>query len=170
MTRKGYVVATVAAVLGIAIASIVSITPKLIWNASASVPIGLYRVAPAGQLRQSDLVAVMPPESFGSFMVARGYIGRDVLILKHVMGLPGQCVCRTDGRVTVDDVAHGDALQRDSRGRALPVWQGCRVLADDEIFLMNPKVRDSLDSRYFGPFPTSAVIGRAIPILTSTGG
>ncbi|PZQ20169.1 MAG: conjugal transfer protein, partial [Sphingopyxis macrogoltabida] len=32
--------------------------------------------------------------------------------------------------------------------------------------LLNPDHPDSLDGRYFGPLRASAVLGRAIPILT----
>ena len=31
---------------------------------------------------------------------------------------------------------------------------------------MNWQSTDSLDSRYFGPLPASAVIGRAVPVWT----
>ncbi|MET3837735.1 type IV secretory pathway protease TraF [Brevundimonas sp. UYEF29] len=64
----------------------------------------------------------------------------------------------------------GDALDRDRRGRPLPVWQGCRLVANGELFLMNWQVRDSLDGRYFGPLPASAVIGRATPLYTDEDG
>ena len=37
--------------------------PRLIWNASASVPIGLYAVHPAGALHVTELVVVQPPEA-----------------------------------------------------------------------------------------------------------
>ena len=58
----------------------------------------------------------------------------------------------------------GKARERDSRGRALPVWEGCRVIRRDEVFLMNPQSADSLDGRYFGPLPAALVVGRAIPL------
>lgn len=64
----------------------------------------------------------------------------------------------------------GDALDRDRRGRPLPVWQGCRSVAAGELFLMNWQVGDSLDGRYFGPLPASAVIGRATPLYTDEDG
>jgi type IV secretory pathway protease TraF len=35
---------------------------------------------------------------------------------------------------------------------------------------MNPEARDSLDGRYFGPLPTSSVIGRATPLYTDENG
>ncbi|MBB6014511.1 conjugative transfer signal peptidase TraF [Aquamicrobium lusatiense] len=169
MTRARYVMLTAAA-LATVIASIGPTAPKLVWNASASVPIGFYTIAPADRLEVPDLVAVMPPESVAGFMVARGYVARDVPLLKHVVGLPGQRLCRDGRAITVDGIELGEALERDSRGRDLPVWQGCRTIAEDEIFLMNLDVGDSLDGRYFGPFPASAVIGRAIPLFTDEDG
>ena len=56
------------------------------------------------------------------------------------------------------------ARERDGRGRPLPAWQGCRVIAPGELFLMNWQSADSLDGRYFGLIPASAVIGRAHPV------
>ena len=58
----------------------------------------------------------------------------------------------------------GDARERDRRGRALPVWEGCCVIRRDEVFLMNSQSADSLDGRYFGPLPAASIVGRAIPL------
>lgn len=140
----------------------------LIWNASASVPLGLYWVERPTVLEIGDLVAVMPPAPLAAFMVMRGYIGADVPLLKHVAGLPGQRLCRSGATITVDGVVLGEALPRDRLGRDLPDWQGCRLLQDGEIFLMNREVRDSLDGRYFGPLPADAVIGVARPIWVAS--
>ena len=169
MTRARYIMVTVAALAAV-IAGSIPTAPRLVWNASASVPIGLYAIAPADRLKVPDLVVVMPPEPFAGFMVARGYVGRDVPILKHVIGLPGQRVCRDGAAITVDGRHLGEARERDSQGRDLPVWQGCRTIVEGEVFLMNPAVSDSFDGRYFGPFPASAVIGRASPLFTDEGG
>ncbi|MBS7701422.1 MAG: S26 family signal peptidase [Chelatococcus sp.] len=143
---------------------------KLIWNASASAPIGLYAIAAADALEVPELVAVLPPEPIAQFMVARGYVGRGVPLLKRVVGLPGQRVCRAGRTITVDDVEMGAALERDRMGRVMLVWQGCRIIAPGELFLMNSDVRDSFDGRYFGPLPAAAVIGRAIPLFTDESG
>jgi conjugative transfer signal peptidase TraF len=170
MTRFGYVMVTYVATIGVAVASLVSLPLRLVWNASASVPIGFYLIDPPRDVRVGDLVAVMPPKPLADFMVERGYIGRNVPLLKHVAALPGQQVCRTGNAITVDDVRFGDALDRDRRGRPLPVWQGCRKVADGDIFLMNVSVADSLDSRYFGPIAANAVIGHATPLYTDEDG
>jgi conjugative transfer signal peptidase TraF len=170
MTRFGYVMVTYSVVMGFVIGCFFPVTPKLIWNASASVPNGLYDLTPPRDLHVGDLVAVTPPKSLADFMVERGYIGRDVPLMKHVAGLPGQQACRIGNTITVDGVPFGDALDRDRMGRDLPVWQGCRRIADGDIFLMNSTVRDSLDGRYFGPIPARTVIGRATPIYTDEDG
>ena len=170
MTRFGYVMVTYFAAMGVAVAAFIPTSTKLIWNATASAPIGFYTIAPADQLEVPELVVVMPPEPLADFMVERGYVGRGVPLLKRVLGLPGQRVCRSRDLITVDGVPMGDALDRDRRGRPLPVWQGCRLVANGELFLMNWQVRDSLDGRYFGPLPATAVIGRATPLYTDEDG
>jgi conjugative transfer signal peptidase TraF len=170
MTRLGYAITTTAAVSLLGILSLVSFAPKLIWNASASTPIGLYAVEPDRTPEVADLVAVRAPEPLASFLSEGGYLPRGVPLMKRVVALPGQRVCRTGLAITVDAVPMGQALDRDRRGNQLPVWQGCRVVADRELFLMNWEARDSLDGRYFGPLPASAVIGRAIPLYTDEDG
>jgi conjugative transfer signal peptidase TraF len=170
MRRLGYVMATGLAAMGVVLASIVPVPVKLLWNASASTPLGLYDLAAPNGLMVGDLVAVRPPKKLADFMIGRGYIGRNVPLLKHVAALPGQRVCRVGHTLTVDGVSLGEAQDRDRRGRALPVWQDCRRIAPDQLFLMNPTVRDSLDGRYFGPLPRGAVIGRAAPLYTDERG
>ena len=170
MTRFGYVMVTYFSIMGVAIASFIPTPTRLVWNVSASAPIGLYAIDPPGDLTVTDLVAVDPPEPLADFMVERGYIGRGVPLLKRVLGLPGQRVCRSGATITVDNVEMGAALERDRMGRDLPVWQGCRIIRDGELFLMNWDIRDSLDGRYFGPVPASSVIGRALPLWTDEEG
>ena len=140
--------------------------PRFVWNVSDSVPIGLYRLRPTGRLAVTELVAVRPPEPTATFLADGNYLPRNVPMLKRVLALPGQTVCREHLTITVDGIAMGVARERDSRGRSLPVWQGCRVVADGEVFLMNWQSADSFDGRYFGVLPTSAIIGRAEPLWT----
>ena len=140
--------------------------PRYIWNVSNSVPAGLYRVEPVDQLIVTELIAVQPPDPLASFLDLNGYLPSGVPMLKRVLALPGQTVCRTGLTVTVDGLEMGLARSRDGRNQPLPDWQGCRVIADDELFVMNWQSLDSLDSRYFGPIPTSAVIGKAVPVWT----
>ena len=138
--------------------------PKLLWNATASTPVGLYRLQPINALNNGDLVAALPPEPVASFLAQGGFLPRGVPLLKHVAALAGQTICRAGNTVTIDGVTIGIALDRDHLGRPLPRWSGCRRLRPGEIFLMNAGVPDSLDGRYFGPLPITSIIGRATPL------
>lgn len=85
-------------------------------------------------------------------------------MLKRVLALPGQTVCQRGLLILIDGIAMGLARDRDGRGRPLSTWQGCRIIAADQLFLMNWQSADSLDGRYFGSIPASAVIARAHPV------
>ena len=121
--------------------------PRFLWNASESVPIGLYRLQPTDRLFVTELVAIEPPEPFATFLADGRFLPRSIPMLKRVLALPGQTVCREELRITVDKTEMGVARERDSRGRTPPVWQGCHVVADGEVFLMNWESADSLDGR-----------------------
>ncbi|RVG06476.1 S26 family signal peptidase [Sinorhizobium meliloti] len=139
---------------------------RLIWNASASVPVGLYRIERADQLDVADLAVVMPPDALAGFLDSRGYLPKGVPLLKRVLALSGTKVCRNGGAISAYDMVYGQAVDRDSRGRPLPVWQGCITVENGQAFFMNWDVPDSLDGRYFGALPLASVIGRAVPLWT----
>jgi conjugative transfer signal peptidase TraF len=140
--------------------------PRFVWNVSESVPTGLYQVQPARDLIVTTLVVAYPPEPLATLLEDGGYLPRDVPLIKRILALPGQTVCRTGPSVAVDGFVMGVARERDHRGRVLPVWEGCHILAGDELFLMNWDEPASLDGRYFGPIPLNAVVGRAVLLWT----
>lgn len=140
---------------------------RFIWNASASVPTGLYRVKPANRIHVSDIAVIMPPEPLSSFLAARGYLPNGVPLLKRVLALGGTTVCRQGTAIIAYGATFGHARERDSRERGLPVWQGCHFITGDEVFLMNWDAADSFDGRYFGPLKLTSIIGRAIPVWTT---
>jgi conjugative transfer signal peptidase TraF len=142
------------------------LAPKLIWNVSASVPIGLYMTHPAGALRIGELLVVAPPEALAIFLDERRYLPKDVPLLKHVAALPGQLVCRMGAAIVIDGSPVGEALDQDHLGRPLPTWQGCRAIIAGEVFLMNRRSALSFDGRYFGPLPARTIIGRAEALWT----
>ena len=166
MTRRAYVVLAALGVVATTVTTVIATPPRLLWNASASVPIGLYSVRPAGVPEVGELVAVAPPRPLAAWLAARGYLPAGVPLIKRVAAMAHQRVCRTGTRIIVSGRTIGVARSRDSRGRVLPVWRGCRTLRDGELFLMNAAVPDSLDGRYFGPVPVRTLIGHVSPILT----
>jgi len=166
MTCLATITTACLAVLFVGMTSLLHPVPTLIWNASASVPIGLYVVKRASILHVGELVVVRPPEALATFIELRGYLAKGVPLLKHIAALRGQEVCRSGRTIAVNGRTMGQALDRDHLGRILPSWQGCRLLADDEVFLMNSRSEYSLDGRYFGPLPASTIVGRADPLWT----
>jgi conjugative transfer signal peptidase TraF len=168
MSRSAMIAIVSIAVLGVRSAALRPSPPRLIWNASGSVPIGLYAAHPAGALQVGELVIATPPEYLAEFLEERRYLPKGVPLLKRILALPGQTVCRSGRALTVDGAAMGEALKRDHLGRPLPVWQGCHRVADGEVFLMNRQAEDSLDGRYFGVLPAVTIIGRAEPLWTIT--
>ena len=140
--------------------------PRLVWNATASAPVGLYRVEPAWDLRRGDFVLARLPDAARELAAERDYLPANVPLVKRVAALAGDTICREQARVTINGIAVATALQADSRGRALMRWSGCRTLAQKQVFLLMPNVPDSFDGRYFGPIDTSAVIGKLVPVWT----
>lgn len=142
----------------------------LIWNATASVPIGLYHIRGSASLHVGERVAIDPPPHLRRILAARGYLPDGMPLLKEIAALPGDRVCRTGLVVTINGAPAGAARRLDSRGRPLPAWQGCHLIAAGELFVMNRRAPGSFDGRYFGPVARAHLIGRASPVWTDEAG
>lgn len=139
--------------------------PKLVFNTTASAPIGFYWVdqtAPS----VGEIAVVQPPPHLARWMAQRRYLPMNVPLLKTVAAVGGARVCSVQGVVSIDGVETVRALERDRLGRRLSAYAGCRRLAGDEVFLLNAATPASLDSRYFGPLKRDAIVGRARPLWT----
>jgi type IV secretory pathway protease TraF len=138
--------------------------PLIVWNATASAPVGLYAVAPFAPTPPGAYALVQPDPALADWLQAAGHLPPRTPLLKRVAAGAGQTVCRHGARLMVDGRTAAWALARDRRGRRLPAWSGCRRLGPGEIFLLNAPA-DSLDGRYFGATAAADVIGRARPIF-----
>lgn len=137
--------------------------PRLIWNASASAPIGLWSVTPDAPLRRSDMVAARLATPWRGFAARRHYLPANVPLIKRVAAIAGDQICAEGGRILVNGRAVATALSRDGAGRSMPRWQGCRLLGDDMVLLLNDPPA-SFDGRYFGPTSRGDIIGKASPL------
>jgi len=164
MRRRTLIGLTATGIALLAGPAALSPTPILIWNATASVPIGLYRIGPRAPLRVGDLVlALHPPQAAA---VLRNSLPPGVPLLKRVAATAGSTVCRVGPDVILDGRMVARAMPADSLGRPLPAWSGCRRLPPGEVFLLNHTVPASLDGRYFGGTPVDAILGKAVPLWT----
>ena len=141
--------------------------PAILWNTTASVPVGLYGLSPARTLRPGDLVVVRPDPALARTLAEAGWLPAGVPLLKPVAARAGDTVCRVRERVLISGREVAVALTHDARGRLLPRWSGCRRLGPDEVFLLSP-APGSLDGRYFGPTDRRSIRARAAPIWTAS--
>jgi len=135
--------------------------PRLVWNASASAPIGLYSVSPGALLKRGDMVIAWPPAEARHLAASRHYLPSNVPLVKRVAGIAGDTICAVDRMVTVNGRPVAMRRAADSEGRDLPAWQGCIRLGPGMVFLLMTETPDSFDGRYFGPTLVQDVIGKA---------
>jgi len=134
--------------------------PLFIWNASASVPVGLYRID-QGRHGLGDLIVLRLPPIIATLAAHRGYLPWSAYLLKPIVAVEGDRVCRFGTRVFIRRRFAAFAQRADSEGRALPVWHGCRTLKTGQVFVLADHPA-SFDSRYFGPLDADSIAGRAV--------
>ena len=137
--------------------------PRLIWNASDSVPKGLYvvrRIAP----RVGEIAVLKLPDWAALLADQRRYLPRNAWLLKPVRAVGGTIVCRFGRYIFIDGKLVAKALAVDKSDRPMPVWRNCRTLKMVEYFLFS-RPPDSFDGRYFGPVDGSLIIGTAHPLI-----
>ncbi len=163
-SRNIWFVTTTLIVGSLAVSMTVDMPKKLIWNASPSVPIGLYWIRNTVP-KQGDIALVELPEGARNFADVEGVLPRNVPALKKISAINGDRVCRFGSRIFINSRLVAKAYLRDFRGRKLPEWRGCHTLKSHEIFLLNDHPK-SFDSRYFGSVKLRSVTGIAVPIWT----
>ena len=132
--------------------------PTLLLNRSPSEPPGLY-VRAGRDLGVGSIIAFRTPSAaFPYANLSMAYLHHRPL-LKAVAAGPGDRVCTTDGELIINGRAMAPIATRDRQGRALPRWQGCRRMTQDELFVFSARVPNSFDSRYYGPVHRADVLG-----------
>jgi conjugative transfer signal peptidase TraF len=143
-------------------------------NTTPSVPVGVWRIGPVGDLTRGAVVVICPPDS-GTFRLARsrGYLPRGGCpgsyqpLFKPVAALPGDSVTVTAAGLAINGapIADSRALSRDGAGRAMPaIAAGRYPVASGTLWLVSPGRSSSFDSRYFGPLSTARLQGIARPV------
>lgn len=163
VAQRSWPIAGLLLAAGAALTAALGDGAQVLVNVTASEPPGVY-LQTTGGVARGRLVAFAPPVV--SAQVEDGRLTRFHSFLKEVAAVGGDKVC-SDGR-TARAAAGPKApvAQNDGRGRPLPHWLGCRRLEAGEVFVMSTRVRNSFDSRYFGPIPLRSVIGVYRPLWT----
>jgi conjugative transfer signal peptidase TraF len=135
--------------------------PLLVWNASPSSPVGLYRVGPSVDARRGAMALAWAPARARRLASKRGYLPFRVPLVKPVAAVAGDRVCAKGDRLFVNGRPAARRRARDPSGRRMPWWSGCLRLGRGELFLLSAGVADAFDGRYFGATRASEVIGAA---------
>jgi conjugative transfer signal peptidase TraF len=136
---------------------------RVVYNPTASAPLGFYAVEPARPLHTGDLIVSRLPTAAAALADRRLYVPVSVPVVKTLAAVAGARVCRDGLVVTVDGRVIALARVRDRAGRLLPAWSGCQTLRPGQVLLLS-RHRASFDGRYFGPTPTALILGRARPL------
>lgn len=128
-----------------------------VFNTTASMPRGVWvlEAERARPLQRGEIVALRPPTS----AIDLGCVRPGHLLLKYVVGTPGDRVCVRGG-----DVWLGARVIATTRASRTP-QDRCVTLAKGQLWVATPHER-SCDSRFFGPIPDTLVRARAYAWLT----
>ncbi len=157
---------TAGVCLSLGLVQVIKPAPRLIWNASASAPVGLFWLSVTKNVVRGDWVLAWLPKEARVMAARRHYLPADTPAVKRVAALGGDLVCVRGATVSINSRTVAEALPIDHAGLSLAPWRGCRLLADDELFLLNEGSPASFDGRYFGPSEREDVVGKLLPVLT----
>src|SRR5438445_4561303 len=173
-SRAGGAISVLAFGSGILGMALAAAWTGLRFNASPSMPTGLY-VRTSSESR-SSLVVFCPAEPIARLSAERGYRSRgncpdgDEPLAKPIAARPGDIVelsatgMAVNGRLLVNTAP----LVTDAAGRPLPQWPfGRYVVAPGSVWVASSYSPRSFDSRYFGPVKASQVREHVRPLLTA---
>jgi type IV secretory pathway protease TraF len=151
--------ATVA-ICGTLTLSMTSEAPLFLYPITPSLPPGLYVRAfepPAVGM----IAAFHVPEAAKRYKASIGEaVHDDFLFMKPIIAGPGAHVCiRPSHELFVNNESTAIITRNDRNGRRLPLWGGCRELTAHEFFTLSACLKNSFDSRHYGPIRLSNVTG-----------
>lgn len=129
----------------------------VVLNLSPSLPLGFY-------------VAVDEEPAVGRLVEIRYRTktalcgGYDCFILKPICARSGDHVDTTGDWLHVNGQRFAPIVTHDSKGHALDVWRGNRVLNPGEFFVYSNRVPNSFDSRCFGPVRQQDIVAVREPL------
>lgn len=141
-------------------------------NASASLPIGLYRITSD---QAAKLVEFCPADPFGSLSANRAYRGKGNSpdgaepLMKPVVAVAADTVTFSAAGFAVNGtlLRNSAPLQLDTKHRPLQHWPyGKYLAAPGTVWVVSSYNSRSFDSRYFGPIGVAMVRSRLRPLLT----
>ncbi|MGD9153313.1 MAG: signal peptidase I [Gammaproteobacteria bacterium] len=141
----------------------------LTYQVTASMPKGFYFIKPSQHFHRRDIVLFKPPEKFLHFLLQKKWLPKNGLMLKYVVGIPGDYVCQNKKWIYINNQKIAPIYQEYKPGKKLPNNCFCGKLKKHQYLLMSTKLKNSFDGRYFGPVNDDRIIGKA-KFLLKVGG
>jgi conjugative transfer signal peptidase TraF len=159
LLRRSALLGGLALMLGLTIA--LPPRPLLLWNASASAPVGLYTIGDGEHVQTGDMVIAWAPDAMRQLAARRHYLPANVPLVKRIAAEPGDTVCAFGPTITVNGKRVAERHRVDGMGRPMPWWSGCITLRRGALFLLMTGSPASFDGRYFGPTGRGDIVGKA---------
>lgn len=153
---------------GLAVA-LVCCTPWLMVNLTSSAPRGVWSKTALPSVITRGMWVTLPVPA-----TVEPFVPWWIPLLKPVAAVAGDCVCveegmlsvRPEGLATLEGIETYGRVYTQAQGRPLPhLPEGCLQVPAGAVFLAS-RLPQSLDSRYFGPVPVSALMAQAKPVWT----
>jgi signal peptidase I len=116
--------------------------------------VNFFSVTPFKEFKRDDVVVFRYPKNPSTFYI------------KRVIGLPGEKIEISKGKVKIYNQENPDGFILDESGYLSPseetTGEEVRQLSDEEYFVMGDNRKYSSDSRSWGPVPKYDVIGRVL--------
>lgn len=159
MRRRWPILAVVsaAALAALAALALPAAEDRLLYNHTASVPVGFY-LRTDEPLARGSFVTVRAADVAPAAAAARGFNGPRDRFIKRVAALAGDYVCARGDEMTLNGGLSYERRAYDSTGAALPAWEACRVLGPTEVLILGDTA-DSFDGRYWGPIDVHTIEG-----------
>lgn len=139
--------------------------PFLCYNATDSMPKGIYVLLAAKDFRRGDIVLFPPPGQIAALCQTRRYVDDKTLFLKYVAALEGDRYYKKAQDFYIESRMIGRISSADRQGRELPqLGEGFKIVSPG-YFLPVSFAERSFDARYYGEVPLSAVQYKAVPLL-----
>lgn len=160
--RAAWLLLIVAAVIALFVVG-ARASDVILYNHSPSMPVGLYMRIEA-PIERGAIVTVRAADVAGHYARDRGFADAGDRFIKRVVAGGGDVVCAEVDIITLNGVATARRQDRDSAGRTLPRWHGCRTLAAHEVLLLGDAA-DSFDGRYWGVVDVAKIEGVWRPLV-----
>lgn len=138
---------------------------RLVYNTTASMPIGLYYKTSEPVVRKSIILAKPHKSDYILQAIKYGYISENEILLKRVIGIPGDKVRITQEGIYVNDdlIANTRIFVVDTNKRPLIYKTLDKTLMNNEYIIVGDSEK-SFDSRYFGIVTSDEVISTVVPL------